>query len=134
MRKDTITKLVAQAAGERQIGNSILADAIDAKIASLQQNLAIPDAHQLNSVADARRWVEQQWEKIPPETLVTILTIEPGLSRAVRREMKMGDAIHLLKSGSARLVGRTADLVHVQATTENTAPISDTNNQQQLFI
>ena len=120
-----IDKLRAQERSERLLGNCSLADNLLAKIAALENKNLVP-VQKVNDVAAARRWVEQQWEKMDPSCSVVILEIKPGVSRAVRRTCTMEIALPLLRAEKARLLGR-ADAEWVlppQATIENTPPLS----------
>jgi hypothetical protein len=119
-----IDKLRAQERSERLLGNCSLADNLLAKIAAMENKSLVPV--QVNSDAIARREVERRWEEMDPAASVVLLCIESGLSRAVRREMPMRDAIILLKAEKARLLGR-ADAEWVlppQQDTSNCAPLN----------
>jgi hypothetical protein len=48
--------------------------------------------------------------------------------------MPMSEALPLLTKNGAWLVGRTAELVHVQQTTANCAPLSTATSNKTLFI
>ena len=127
-----IEKLRKSAASERLSGNSALADTLLAKIAAMENKVPI---QKLDDEATVRRQVEKQWEAITPTDLVTVLCTEPGLSRAIRREMPMSAALPLLKSGRAYFVGRSKDLKYPpQQTPENTPPIFVSDTKKQLFI
>ncbi len=128
-----LEKLRALERSERLSGNSALADNLLTKIAKMEQGL-VPV--KLDDITAERRRVEILWEKIPPDTRVVLLCIESGLSRTVRREMPMSEAIILLKAEKARLLGR-ADAEWVlppQQTTENCAPLNTAPTNKQLFI
>jgi hypothetical protein len=102
---ETVEKLRRQAIGERSVGNNAAADSCERKIAELERKHSLVPVQKVDSVVAARRRVEEQWEAIAPDSLVIVLCIEPGLTRAVRRVMPMSSALPLLKNESARLVG-----------------------------
>jgi hypothetical protein len=127
-----LDKLRAQERGERLLGNHTLADNLLAKIATMENKSGLVPVVQ--KVDDERRRVEQAWAAMDQTALVDVLCVIPGLARKVRRTMPMSAAIDLLKNG-AWLVGRTADLVNVQATTENTPRlVPDAANKPPLYI
>ena len=131
-KENLLDKLRAQERGERFLGNHTLADNLLAKIATMENKSGLVPVVQ--KVDDERRRVEQAWSAMDQTALVDVLCVEPGLSRKVRRTMPMSAAIDLLKNG-AWLVGRTADLVQVQSTTENTPRlVPDAANNSQLYI
>jgi hypothetical protein len=132
MRNETIEKLRSSARGERAVGNLTAAANIEARIIELERKHGgLVPVQQL----DARAAVEAAWSAIAPETRVVLLCIESGLSRAVRREMPMREAVVLLRAEKARLLGLVSDTwVNVQQTTENTPPLFVPDAKKQLFI
>ena len=129
-----LEKLRALERSERLSGNSALADNLLSKIASLENNSGLVPVQKVND-GDARKRVEQAWSAIAPDTIVDVLCVIPGVSRKIRRTMPMSEAIIELTKNGAWLVGRTADLVQVQATTENTPRlVPDAANNSQLYI
>ena len=133
-----IEKLRRSAQSERELGNVAAAAHFERKISDLERKHGgLVSVQKVNDVAAARRWVEQQWEEMDPETQVVILEIQPGLSRAIRRMTTMKEALPLLKAEKARLLGR-ADAEWVlppQADTSNTPRlVPDAANKSQLYI
>ena len=127
-----IEKLRRSAQSERELGNVAAAANFESKIAELERKHCglVPVVQKL----DTRAAVEAAWSAMDQTALVDVLCVVPGLDRKVRKTMPMSEAIRELKNG-AWLVGRTADLVQVQATTSNTSPlVPDAANKHQLYI
>lgn len=117
-REERIEALRKSAQSERRLGNIGAADAFEAKAASMEQGL-VPVQK-----VDTRAAVEAAWSMMDQSALVDVLCCVPGLQRKVRKTMTMRSAMIELTQNGAWLVGRTADCVHVQATCENTPPLS----------